>query len=87
MVTGFRSKLPRESLFSGSFLLLLAGSLMLHTGMGVFYLFPLFVLDIGGNKADIGILMGTMSLAAVCGRPWISGLVDKCSKLKARSPI
>lgn len=48
--------------------------------MGVFYLFPLFVLEIGGNKADIGILMGAMSLAAVCSRPWVSGLVDRIGR-------
>ena len=53
---------------------------MLQTGMGVFYLFPLFVLEIGGNKADIGILMGSMSLASVCGRPWVSGLVDRIGR-------
>jgi len=74
------SKSQKEPLFTGSFLLLLAGSLMLQTGMGVFYLFPLFVLEIGGNKADIGILMGAMSLAAVCGRPWVSGLVDRIGR-------
>jgi predicted MFS family arabinose efflux permease len=74
------SNYPKEPLFTGSFLLLLASSLLLQTGMGVFYLFPLFVLDIGGNKADIGILMGAMSLAAVCGRPWISGLVDRIGR-------
>ena len=53
---------------------------MLHIGVGAFYLFPLFVLDIGGNKADIGILMGSMSLAAVCCRPWVSGLVDRIGR-------
>jgi len=77
---GYSPSSPKEPLFTGSFLLLLAGSLMLHTGVGVFFLFPLFVLEIGGNKADIGILMGAMSLAAVCGRPWISGLVDRIGR-------
>ena len=70
----------KEPLFTGSFLLLLGSSLLLQIGMGVFYLFPLFVLEIGGNKADIGILMGAMSLAAVFGRPWISGLVDRIGR-------
>lgn len=74
------SSSPKEPLFTGSFLLLLTCSLLLMTGMGVFYLFPLFVLEIGGNKADIGILMGAMSLAAVCWRPWVSGLVDRIGR-------
>ena len=70
----------REPIFTGSFLLLLACSLLLQVGMGVFYLFPLFVLDIGGNKADIGILMGAMSLAAVFARPWVSNFVDRIGR-------
>lgn len=53
------------------------------TGIGVFYLFPLFILERGGDKSDIGFLMGIMGLSAVITRPWISGLVDqigrKCS--------
>ncbi|GAB6906903.1 MFS transporter [Desulfosarcina cetonica] len=54
--------------------------MILQTGMGVFFLFPLYVLDIGGSKADIGILMGAMSLAAVCGRPMVSELVDRIGR-------
>lgn len=71
------SAMLKEPVFTGPFILLLACSLMLMVGIGVFYLFPLFVLDIGGNKADIGILMGAMSLAAVLARPWVSNFVDR----------
>ena len=78
-----RSNSQEEPLFTGPFLLLLACSMMLQTGMGVFYLFPLYVLDIGGNKADIGILMGAMSLAAVCGRPAVSSLVDRIGRKRS----
>jgi predicted MFS family arabinose efflux permease len=73
----------KEPLFTGSFILLLTAALTLYTGMGVFYLFPLFVLEIGGNKADIGILMGAMSLAGVCSRPWVSGLVDRIGRKRS----
>ena len=85
MVTGMAngSNSPGEPLFTSPFLVLLAVSMMLQTGMGVFYLFPLYVLDIGGNKADIGILMGAMSLAAVCGRPVVSSLVDRIGRKRS----
>lgn len=63
-------------LYTKQFVLLLISGLLLTTGIGVFYLFPLFVLELGGSKADIGILMGTMSLSGVALRPWTSGLVD-----------
>lgn len=68
--------ISKAPLFTREFVLLLASGLLLTTGIGVFYLFPLFVLDLGGSKSDIGILMGIMSLSAVALRPWTSGLVD-----------
>ncbi len=66
----------KAPLYTGKFVLLLTSGLLLTTGIGVFYLFPLYVLDLGGSKSDIGILMGIMSLSAVALRPWTSGLVD-----------
>jgi MFS family permease len=68
--------LTKAPLYTREFVLLLISGLLLTTGIGVFYLFPLFVLDLGGTKSDIGILMGTMSLSAVALRPCTSGLVD-----------
>jgi MFS family permease len=72
--------LTKARLYTREFFLLLASGLLLTTGIGIFYLFPLFVLDLGGSKADIGILMGTMSLSAVALRPWTSGLVDRLGR-------
>lgn len=70
-------------LFTGSFFMLLGSSLLMIMGIGVFYMFPLFVLKIGGNRADIGYLMGAMSLASVIGRPWASNLVDRIGRKKS----
>ena len=72
--------LTKAPLYTKEFFLLLASGLLLTTGIGVFYLFPLLVLDMGGSKSDIGILMGTMSLSAVALRPWTSGLVDRLGR-------
>lgn len=72
--------LTKAPLYTREFVILLASGLLLTTGIGVFYLFPLYVLDIGGSKSDIGILMGTMSLSAVALRPWTSGLVDRLGR-------
>jgi MFS family permease len=66
----------KAPLYTREFVLLLISGLLLTTGIGIFYLFPLYVLDLGGSKSDIGILMGAMSLSAVALRPWTSGLVD-----------
>ncbi|MGD9223242.1 MAG: MFS transporter [Desulfobacteraceae bacterium] len=72
--------LTKAPLYTREFFLLLASGLLLTTGIGIFYLFPLYVLDLGGSKSDIGILMGTMSLSAVALRPWTSGLVDRLGR-------
>jgi len=72
--------LTKAPLYTREFVLLLASGLLLTTGIGVFYLFPLYVLELGGSKSDIGILMSTMSLSAVALRPWTSGLVDQLGR-------
>ena len=59
------------------FLLLLVAAFLCFTTFGVFYLFPLFVMELGGNKSDIGVLMGVTALSAVGVRPWVSSLVDR----------
>jgi len=45
-----------------------------------FYLFPLFVQHCGGSQADIGIIMGSFSLASVLCRPWISEMIDRIGR-------
>lgn len=62
------------------FLFLLVASFLCFTAFGVFYLFPLFVMDLGGSKSDIGILMGVTALSAVGLRPWVSALVDRVGR-------
>lgn len=73
----------KPPLLTKDFLYLLIGTFAGTTALGIFYLFPLFVLDLGGNKSDIGILMGVMSLSAVGVRPWISGRVDRIGRKAA----
>ncbi len=67
-------------LFTPQFNLLLAANLFIWIGFGAFILFPLFILDIGGTKADIGILMGVMPFAAVVVRPWAAEMVDRLGR-------
>jgi MFS family permease len=71
-------EIPR--LFTPQFNMLLAANLFIWIGFGSFFLFPLFILDIGGTKADIGILMGVMPFAAVVVRPWASEMVDRLGR-------
>jgi MFS family permease len=70
----------KDVLFTKDFVSLLAGTLLFMTGVGVLFLFPLLILDIGGGQSDIGFLMGVMSLSSVIARPWISGIVDRMGR-------
>ena len=66
----------KNSLLNPDFFLLLTSNLFMWTGVGCFFLLPLFLEQLGANKFDIGILMGTMMLMAVFVRPQASKLVD-----------
>lgn len=76
---------PREPLYTRSFILLACANLFMVSSIGTFYLFPLFITNYGGDKTDIGILMGTMSLTAVFFRPAMSYLVDRFGRKKGYS--
>ena len=45
-----------------------------------FFLFPLFIKDRGGSKADIGVIMAAFLVASILCRPWISEMVDRLGR-------
>jgi len=70
----------KQRLMAPRFLWLLAANLGMWIAIGSFYLFPLFVVGMGGTKVDIGILMGVMPLVSVLVRPWASEMVDRAGR-------
>ena len=70
-------------LYSPSFLLMSFANFFTVSSFGTFFLFPLFVTDHGGSKADIGIIMGAFALSSVLCRPWISALVDRIGRKRS----
>lgn len=67
-------------LFSYSFVLMAAANFFILTSFASFFLFPIFIAEHGGNRIDIGILMGVFSLSAVLCRPYISEMIDKVGR-------
>jgi predicted MFS family arabinose efflux permease len=63
-------------LYNRSFVLMATANFFTVSSIGAFFLFPLFITSHGGSKADIGIIMGALSLSAVVCRPWISEMID-----------
>ena len=70
-------------LYRPSFLLMAAANFFTLSIFSTFFLFPLFVLEHGGSKADIGILMGVMALSSVICRPWVAQMVDRIGRKKS----
>ena len=70
----------KSRLLTHRFLWLLAANLCMWIGVGSFFLFPLFILSVGGTKADIGILVGVMPLVCILVRPWASERVDRAGR-------
>src|SRR5690625_870978 len=67
-----------DRLWTRSFVLMSLGSLFLFTG---FYLLlptmPLFVKELGGLDAQVGLAAGVFTFAAVIIRPFAGGLLDQ----------
>ncbi|MDD5223580.1 MAG: MFS transporter [bacterium] len=74
-----------SQLFTRPFITMSLAQLFTVSSFGMFFLFPLFITGHGGGKSDIGLIMGTFSLAAVFCRPWISTLVDRIGRKKSFS--
>lgn len=70
-------------LYTRDFLLLALSNMLMITGFGFFLVFSLFILHIGGNKSDIGILIGITPLASVLSRPLVSVQVDRIGRKKS----
>jgi len=67
-----------ERLWTKSFILMTVGTLFLFTGFYALYpTLPLFIKQIGGNEAQVGLVMGAFMLSSVIFRPLIGGLLDR----------
>ena len=80
------SQSPPETtdvLYSPAFITMAFANLFTVSSIGAFFLFPLFIADHGGSKADIGIIMGAASLTSVFCRPWISEMIDRIGRKRS----
>lgn len=72
-----------EPLYTPQFFLLWIANFFAFMSLSVFYLFPLYITQHGGNKSDIGILMGAMMISSVLFRPWVSQMVDTIGRKRS----
>lgn len=67
----------QPAVYTPSFILIAIANFFTVSGLGCFFLFPIFIINRGGSNADIGIIMGATVLSSVLCRPWISEMVDR----------
>jgi MFS family permease len=79
----FMRSITDPVLYNRSFVLMAAANFFTVSSIGAFFLFPLFIISHGGSEADIGIIMGGLSLSAVVCRPWISEMIDSLGRKKS----
>lgn len=61
-----------KPLYSRQFIIVRIANSLSILCLSTFTLFPLFIIARGGNKTDIGILVGVMTLSSVLSRPPVS---------------
>jgi len=70
-------------LYTSAFVTMFVANLATVASFTLFFLFPLFIADHGGDPQDIGIIMGTFALASAFCRPWISDMIDRLGRKKS----
>ena len=63
-------------LYTRRFLALWMTHFCFMLAVGLFYLFPIFLKQNGADRADVGLIMGSLALAAVISRPLTAWLID-----------
>jgi MFS family permease len=72
-----------QRLYSRAFFAMALANFLILSSFSTFFLFPLFILNHGGNEIDIGVIMGAFTLASVICRPWISEMIDRIGRKKS----
>ena len=64
-------------LLNAQFLLICTTNLSLFLVLSTWSFLPLFIVEIGGDSADAGLIMGSMGLTSLGSLPFIAPLIDR----------
>ena len=70
-------------IYTPAFWAMAIANLTQTASFSAFCLLPLYLLDNGGNRGDIGIVMGVFALASALCRPWISEMIDRIGRKRS----
>ena len=72
-------------LYTPAFAALFIANLCTVSSFAAFFLFPLYITAHGGNRQDIGIIMGVFALASAACRPWVAEMIDRIGRKRSYS--
>lgn len=75
--------LSREPIWSADFTTAFAAHFCFSLGFWTFVHLPGYLEGLGGREAEIGLIMGSLSISAILIRPWIGRFMDR----KGRRPV
>jgi MFS family permease len=67
----------RNVLLTSQFLLIGATNFSLFLVLSAWSFLPLFIVELGGNKTDAGLIMGSIGIASLASLPVITPLIDR----------
>jgi predicted MFS family arabinose efflux permease len=75
--------LPSERIWSADFTAAFAANFFFSLGFWSFVHLPGFLQGLGGREAEIGIVIGSLSISAILIRPWLGRVMDR----RGRRPV
>jgi predicted MFS family arabinose efflux permease len=70
-------------IYTPAFWAMALANLAQTASFGAFCLLPLYLLDHGGTRGSIGVVMGVFAMASCLCRPWISAMIDHIGRKRS----
>ncbi len=70
-------------IYTPAFWAMATANLAQTASFSAFCLLPLYLLEHGGGRSDIGVVMGIFALASALCRPWISEMIDRIGRKRS----
>ncbi len=70
-------------IYTPAFWAMAAANFSQTASFSTFFLLPLYILDAGGHRDDIGVVMGIFALASAVCRPWVAEMIDRIGRKRS----
>jgi MFS family permease len=67
-------------IYTPAFWAMAAANFAQTASFSAFFLLPLYLLEHGGQRGDVGVVMGIFALASALCRPWVAEMIDRIGR-------